>query len=94
MKNMYALFIWIMSIMVQVIVILYDKNLFIMSQENEKGVRDLLHQRWWGKMKRRVEERVVRECSLNVDSTKVHKQRFVSSRPDLKSLCSSQSDLK
>ena len=49
MKNMYALFIWIMSIMVQVIVILYDKNLFIMSQENEKGVRDLLHQRWWGK---------------------------------------------
>lgn len=36
--------------------------------------------KWWGKTRRRVERRVVRECSVSVGSTKVHKQRFVPSK--------------
>lgn len=77
----------------QVIVILHVKILLYVLSKNGKENTRLTTPRWWGKMIRRVEERVVRECSLNVDSTKVHKQRFVLPKHHSKYLCSCQSDL-
>ena len=48
--------------------------------------------RWWGKTRRRVEEKRVREWNLIVDSTKVHKQGFVSPKHHTKDLCYCQSE--
>ena len=45
--------------------------------KNKKGRIGLTTPKWWGKTRRRVEGRVVRECSVSVGSTKVHKQRYV-----------------
>ena len=46
----------------------------------EKVCVRLTTPKWWGKTRRRVEKKRVRECSVCVDSTKVHKQRLVPSK--------------
>ena len=66
--------------------------MYVLNKNGKSYVR-LTTPKWWVKTRRRVEKKGVRECSVNVDSTKVLKQRIVSRKHDFKDLCFCQSEL-